>query len=74
MLACSFVTNPNLQPAPPEDQTLCFKCKRKTSVKAVLPVGVMVYLRCDECGSAWSMAERRAVQRDVPEDTTPRSV
>jgi hypothetical protein len=72
VLACRPVTDSTLPPTASDDYTVCFKCKRKTSVKAVLPVGSLVYLRCDECGSAWSIVERRTVPRKAPKDTTPR--
>jgi hypothetical protein len=40
----------------PGEHPVCFKCQRPTSVKAVLPLGPILYLRCEECGSAWSIA------------------
>jgi hypothetical protein len=43
----------------PGEHPLCFKCQRQTVVKAALPLGPIVYVRCEECGSVWSIAERR---------------
>lgn len=51
----------------PEDRTACIKCARETPVKAVLGVDVMVYLRCAECGSVWSIKERRDKYKTRPE-------
>jgi hypothetical protein len=62
------VKNPDPEvPTLPKEDTVCFKCRRETVVKAVLPVGPVVYLRCEECGSAWSIAERRANPRSNSE-------
>jgi len=65
------VDNPIPTRTLPAADTVCFKCRRETVVKAVLPVGPVVYLRCDECGSAWSIAERRAIPRIDSEAETP---
>jgi uncharacterized Zn finger protein len=43
----------------PGENPVCFKCRRQTIVKGVLPLGPIVYVRCEECGSVWSIAERR---------------
>jgi DNA-directed RNA polymerase subunit RPC12/RpoP len=46
-------------PRSPEDGTACVRCARETRVKAALSVEAVVYLRCGECGSVWSIKERR---------------
>jgi uncharacterized Zn finger protein len=65
------VAKPNRTATLPTEDTVCFKCRRETVVKAVLPVGLVVYLRCEECGSAWSIAERRAIARTDSEADRP---
>ena len=56
------------------EHAACFKCQRETVVKAVLPIGPIVYLRCEACGAVWSIAERRdPLKMRLPPPTTPTS-
>jgi uncharacterized Zn finger protein len=54
-------------PRSSDEQVVCEKCSQRTAVKAVLPVGVVVYLRCPECGSVWPIQERRDIYKRRPD-------
>lgn len=41
---------------------VCVKCQRQTRIQAVLvlPIEMLVDVRCEECGCVWTIRERRA--------------